>query len=247
MREGRVDRPYSHTFHIMEKKAIAYERTLVSLKADIKRAGEEIQRLDGLIAERKQQLHALHVNLADKKTDIVAFKESSATILHTKVSTIKDAISQRNQINRSIKELERAKVAVEAEIAEKQKQTFVPTGIPLINQALLEVKKQFEILTKATQTEIEKKNKLQSEVANLEDVTRRLASEKKKAEATTTVLLVEADELNKRREAVLKELAREEAKTKAIRNHERDIQAMRRRLTDEYKKVYKSKPRRSTI
>ena len=230
-----------------EKKKNAMQRTVVSLKAEIKMLGQEIERLDNVIVKKQSTIKELDESLKENKDTMLSFADSATTTFSGQITKIKDAISQRNLINHSIKALEKSKLAVEIEIAEKKQKTFKSTGLGFIQSAIKEVGNSLNSLTKKENDTKVQILKLKREEANLFNSTVKLKTEKVTSEQTLKILEVEAKTIEKKREANLKELAREQVKVRSIRNAERDIQAMRRRLTDEYKKVYKSNPRRSII
>lgn len=230
-----------------QKKANALERTLVSVKRDLALVSQQFKDLDVKIAERRKELAALDVQLDQKRSTVAAFSDSTADIFNKNVSSIKDAVSQRKHITKSINELEKARSFVEAEIAERRKETIKVPSITFVNQALSQVKKQFDNLTKETIATEDKKNALLREIANLEYARGKLKDDSTANQQIVVALQTQASAITRERDANLKELAREETKTKALRAKERDIRVMHKRLTDEYKKVYNSKRRRSTM
>lgn len=217
------------------------------VKADIAVTSQEIKRLDEVKQERLKELRELDTLLNDKRKSVSSFVDSSADVFNKGIESVKGAISQRKKIEENINKLEKAKAAVEVEIAERQKKTFVNTGLQFVNQAIVQVKKELDVLTKATKKKEDMHRRLEREIANLEVTNIKLAEEKKAGKSAVKALVVQAKEAEQRRSDVLRELAKEEAKARSIRKYERDITVMRKRLTDEYKKVYKSKSRRSTI
>jgi len=230
-----------------DKKKNAMERTLKQVKDEIAMASKQLQSLGDSIEVKKQELTQINNLLKDNKKTVLSFIDSTAATFSGQIIKIKDAISQRKYLNKTIKALEKSKLAIEIEIIEKQKETFKATGLGFIESGIKEVSASLDdLIKKENLTELQI-FKLKREEANLLYSTKKLKTEKVTSEQALKVLEIEARTIEKKREANLKELAREQVKVRSIRNAERDIQAMRRRFTDEYKKVYKSKPRRNTI
>lgn len=225
----------------------AMERTLRSVKSDIAFYSQELKEVMGKIEAAKKDLQTVLSKLQSERSKVTDFIDSTADVFQGKIKDVKDAISQRKEVEKTIKGLEQAKHILEIEIAERKGQKVYLPGAGLVQQVLDEAKRTLEVIENKTQTEAQMKSRLEKENASLLDANNRIKTERKASEDLVKALEVEAKQIEVKRIAHSKKLAEEQAKARAIRMYERDLKVMHKRLTDEYQKAYKNRGRRSTI
>lgn len=231
----------------MDKQAQSFERALTEVKADVKFYSQKLNDVLSKIQTAKADLHTVLKRLKSERNKVTNFIDNTADVFQEKVKDVKDVISQRKQVEKTIKDLEKSKHILEIEIAERRGQKVYLPGAGLVQQVLDEAKRTLEVIEQKTQTEAQMKSRLEKENASLLDANQRIKTERKANEDLVKALEVEAKQIEAKRIAHNKKLAEERAKARAIRMYERDLKVMHKRLTDEYQKAYKSRGRRSTI
>jgi len=231
----------------MDKPIKALERSLKNVKSDIALFSQELKRLDETIMQRRRDIKALDETLAGRRSVVAQFTESASDILNKEINHVRNVIAQRKFIGEQLRQLQKAKIAVELEIAENKNTTPVVPELKIVNQLIGYVKKSLDDLTKKNENEEARQLRLKREVASIEDAERRIKAQKKITEANLKVAQVQLTQAEKEYDARTKALAKESVKLNLIRQNERDTNALKRRLTDAYKKVYDSKPRRAKL
>ena len=226
-----MDKPTKHKQQIK-----ALERTLVDVKGEIADASKELKSYGEKIEERKKELRQLGERLSTERLAIKSLSNSASDIFNKNINSVKEAISQRKVVNKTIKDLENTRFLIEKTIAEKKKEEVRLPGHGLVKQVIVRAQKLLNHLEQETAQKEKVSENLTRENSNLSDANRRLKLVKTETQDLVMQAKQELAEIEVKRKAHYKKIAEEEAKLARIKKYERDIRIMHKRIQDKYKK-----------
>lgn len=228
-------------------KAKSLDRTLTEVKADIARAGTTLEVINTEIANKKKELQKLQDELEQKRDTVVGFENAASDIINDKVKSVHKAITQRNSVDKSIKQLEKARTTLEVQIAEQRKEAEKTPRFDLVNQVIEQARETLQDLEREVSAQTDAKQRLEQSVATLEETKTDITKERAATDEYLKVLREEERQLTKKRDENRKALAYEQAKLKSIRTKEKDVNVLFARAQKAYGKTRNRPSRRSTI
>lgn len=223
------------------------EVTLVGLKKEIADSAEKLRLINENIKTRKKELGALDSEISNKRSHVQHFDEVAADIIKDRKQSVHKAIAQRNSVDKQIHQLEKARKAVEFQIAEQKKEADKIPNLQFVSQIIENARETLKDLDNNVSAKEAQAKRLDEAVVELQSTKDQVAKEKEATDTYVKTLQEEARQIEEKRNQHLKALAQETAKAKAIRAKERDIAVMHARLEKAYGKTRNRPQRRSTM
>lgn len=219
--------------------------TSLTFKRDIEEAQAVLTTLFNEIELRKKELKTLNIVLDEKRDLMSRFEEMVASVFSRGEKQMKDKEHDIDLLDRTISELQQTRDLLEQECLAQKENIREPEGGAMVNSVIQQLEPILDKMLGDISVAESKISLLQKQKVKWEVAVNKLVNEASEQETRLEYAQTRFDEIESQRSNALKELAREKAKMALIRNRERDVSVMQRRLSEEYKLVFKSQPSRT--
>lgn len=217
----------------------------LAIKRDVQKAQDTLALVLQQIEERNEEKRVLDAVLDEKRSLVARFEDMMLGVFFRRDTEKQEKERYIVKLDSTIKNLEDARDLLNAEVSLRKNEVPESEGSVLVQSLIDELHPILDKLLNNIDVSEAEVKALADKKSALQEATKNLAVTAEEHEQKIADAKVELEAINKKRDAVLKEMAREKNQLKVIRQRERDSSAMHRRLSDEYIKVYATLPRRN--